>query len=308
MDLQEQLYITTIADCGSITRAAAVLHISQPALSKFLNNTEQRLGCPLFRRGKTLRPTEYGTLYLEKARQILRIGEEFRQEAAQLASGGGSLNLKVGVQSLRAPRLTPCIYMAFANAFPLGHLQIADGTRAELIEKMNAGQLDLLVTDDVWLPEQWERIPLGQDHLLLVSGAKSPPQSCGTAEGFPIVDLRTLNDRTFRMLTAEHSSYLLGKRALAAAGIQPPIREGTAKHEATLNLIAMGTDLGFTFDSYLPLFHLMAPLRVYRILQEPNKVDYVMCCRPERFPGLVRDQLKNIFTSALTRANQIQNE
>lgn len=304
MDLQEQLYITTIADCESITRAAGVLHISQPALSKFLNNTEQRLGFPLFRRGKTLQPTEYGILYLEKARQILCLGEEFRQEAAQLTGGGATLHLKVGVQSLRAPRLTPCIYMAFGEEFPKGHLQITDGTRSEIVEQLRTGQLDLMLTDDVCLPDAWERVVLRQDHLLLVSGEKDPPRSCGIIEGMPVVDLRTLKDRTFCLQTAKSSTYLLGRHLLAASGIRPVIKEGIARHEAALNLVAMGTDLGFTFDTYLPLFHLMAPLRMYRILQESSAVNYVMCCRPGQFSAPMKERLGKMFTAALVRQEQ----
>lgn len=304
MDLQEQLYITTIADCESITRAAGVLHISQPALSKFLNNTEQRLGFPLFRRGKTLQPTEYGQLYLEKARQILLLGEEFRQEAAQLAGGGASLHLKVGIQSLRAPRLTPCIYMAFGEAFPMGKLQIVDDTQAVIIEQLRAGELDLVLSNDVGLPESWERVVLRQDHLLLVSGEQDPPRPCGVTEGLPVVDLRTLGDRTFRMLTPKSSTYMLGRHLLAASGIRPVIKEGTARHEATLNMVAMSTDLGFTFDSYLPLLHLMAPLRTYRILQEPAAVNYVMCCRPGQFAAPMKERLGKMFVTAIARQDQ----
>lgn len=307
MDLQEQLYITTIADCGSITRAAAMLHISQPALSRFLTITEQRLGYPLFQRSKTLVPTELGTLYLEKARQILRIGQDFRREAALLACGGQALNLQIGVQTLRAPRLAPCIYMAFSQAFPQGHLQILDGARTELIEKMNSGQLDLVLTNDVALPGQWERFPLRQDRLMLVSGLKNPPRPCASEGDHTTVDLRTLKNRTFLMLTSNNSTYVMGKRVLAASGIQPAMREGAAKHEATLNMIAMGEELGFTFDSYLHLFHLLAPVRVYNILQEPNIIDYVMCCKPDRFPGLLKEQLRQMLSSAILREGQIQN-
>ena len=307
MDLQEQLYITNIADCGSITRAAGVLHISQPALSKFLNNTEQRLGFPLFQRSsKTLRPTKFGELYLEKARQILRIGEAFQNELAMLVWGGQALHLRIGIQSLRAPRLAPCIFKTFSESFSNGQLQILDGPQRDLFEKMHSGCVDLILTNDVGIPEEWERFPLRQDHLVLVSGEKQPPEATARpGEKYPTVDMRTLGHRSFLMLTPENSTYMLGKRVLANAGIQPPQREGAARHEGTLNLIALGTELGFSFDSYLPMFHLLAPLRVYHILQEPNTVDYVMCCKPDRFPPLLKEQLRNTLRTAVAREQQL---
>lgn len=307
MDLLEQVYITTIADCGSITRAASILHISQPALSKFLNNVEQRLGCALFYRNrKMLRPTKYGELYLEKARQILHIAEEFHRELALLSIGTQRLELNIGIQSLRAPRLAPCLYSVFAEAFPTGHLQVLDGTRSELIEMLQSDSVDLILTNDVNLPEPWDRHPLRQDRLVLVSGNSQPPESFPVpGEQHPTVDVSKLGDRTFLMLTSQHSTYLLGKRILVSSGISPNLREGAAKHEATLNMVALGTELSFTLDSYLPMFRLLAPLNIYNILQEPNKVDYDMCCKPDRFPPSLKRQLQELLSTAVRREQEI---
>ena len=78
MNLKEQQYIVTLAGCGSMTQAAKKLNITQPALSSYLAGVENGLGYPLFERtGKALRPTYLGELYLEKARKILALGEEF---------------------------------------------------------------------------------------------------------------------------------------------------------------------------------------------------------------------------------------
>ena len=82
MNLKEQQYIVTLAGCGSMTQAAKKLNITQPALSSYLAGVENSLGYPLFERtGKALRPTYLGELYLEKARKILALGEEFQQLA-----------------------------------------------------------------------------------------------------------------------------------------------------------------------------------------------------------------------------------
>ena len=50
MDLKEAKYVLAIAKHKSISRAAESLFISQPSLSKYLKNLEQRLGSPLFNR------------------------------------------------------------------------------------------------------------------------------------------------------------------------------------------------------------------------------------------------------------------
>ena len=48
MNLKEQHYIVTLADCGSMTRAANRLGVTQPALSSYLSSVENGLGYPLF--------------------------------------------------------------------------------------------------------------------------------------------------------------------------------------------------------------------------------------------------------------------
>ena len=90
MNLKEQQYIVTLAGCGSMTQAAKKLNITQPALSSYLAGVENSLGYPLFERtGKALRPTYLGELYLEKARKILALGEEFQQQREQVLHPGG---------------------------------------------------------------------------------------------------------------------------------------------------------------------------------------------------------------------------
>ena len=50
MDLKEQKYVCTLAECKSLTRASERLYISQPALSLYINNVEKILGARLFER------------------------------------------------------------------------------------------------------------------------------------------------------------------------------------------------------------------------------------------------------------------
>ena len=53
MDLKEQKYVCTLAECGTLVQAAEKLFITQPALSLYITNLEKTLGLPLFeRRGK----------------------------------------------------------------------------------------------------------------------------------------------------------------------------------------------------------------------------------------------------------------
>ena len=115
MDLKEQKYVCTLAECKSLTRASERLYISQPALSLYINNVEKILGARLFERnGRKFELTWLGKQYVEKASQMLELERQFeavrrqaeRENAGQvrigiaqrhLVSAGGAVGVRAGV-------------------------------------------------------------------------------------------------------------------------------------------------------------------------------------------------------------------
>ncbi|VDG99960.1 Ben and cat operon transcriptional regulator [Helicobacter pametensis] len=72
MDIKRLKYFCTVVECGSFTKAAEMLHISQPPLSKRVQELEQEIGTPLlFRDGGRIRPTPTGFSLYERALEIL---------------------------------------------------------------------------------------------------------------------------------------------------------------------------------------------------------------------------------------------
>ena len=65
MDIKRLKYFCTVVECGSFTKAAEMLHISQPPLSKRVQELEQEIGTPLlFRDGGRIRPTPTGFSFM----------------------------------------------------------------------------------------------------------------------------------------------------------------------------------------------------------------------------------------------------
>lgn len=82
--------IRTIAEAGSLTRAAAVLGLAQPALSAQLKRIESTLGGRLFERGRYgVRTTALGDFVLDRARILLPAVSQLQQEAVRLTQEGG---------------------------------------------------------------------------------------------------------------------------------------------------------------------------------------------------------------------------
>ena len=83
MDMREQLYMLEIEKHRGIKDAAQALHISPPALSIFLGNLEERTGTRFFDRiGKQFVPTEAGKIYLEHAKEMIKIEAHYENLSA----------------------------------------------------------------------------------------------------------------------------------------------------------------------------------------------------------------------------------
>src|SRR5260221_13153030 len=88
-------YLKAVADHGSFTRAAAALHVSQPALSQQIRELEERMGVQLLdRSGRTVRPTDVGEAYLRHVRRGL---DEVEDRGRELRAGQGLVGGRQGL-------------------------------------------------------------------------------------------------------------------------------------------------------------------------------------------------------------------
>lgn len=84
-DFQRIIYFKTVAQTGTLTQAAKLLHISQPALSKSISQLEHEVGMQLFdRSGRALALNKAGSLYLSHANRALREMDAAQQELDEL--------------------------------------------------------------------------------------------------------------------------------------------------------------------------------------------------------------------------------
>ena len=109
MDLKEQKYVCTLAECKSLTRASERLYISQPALSLYINNVEKILGARLFERnGRKFELTWLGKQYVEKASQMLNVNlDDLKIITCHLGNGSSITAIKDGKVIDTSMGLTP---------------------------------------------------------------------------------------------------------------------------------------------------------------------------------------------------------
>ncbi|MGW0390262.1 LysR family transcriptional regulator [Streptomyces sp. NPDC003042] len=97
LELRHLKIVRAVADAGSLTRAATVLGLAQPALSTQLKRIERALGGSLFVRGREgVRATALGELVLERARVVLPAVCELQEEAVRFARQDGAVGHRLG--------------------------------------------------------------------------------------------------------------------------------------------------------------------------------------------------------------------
>ncbi|MFC5288668.1 LysR family transcriptional regulator [Actinokineospora guangxiensis] len=146
LELRHLRTVAVIAETGSLTKAAVVLGLSQPALSVRLKRLEEEVGAPLFTRGSTgVVPTLFGEFVLLRARAILAAVGELRRGAARFAQqaskvvriGGSAGSVLLGLAE-RLDADLPSVDVRLAMEYsPL-----------LLRDLVAAGQLDLVTTVD----------------------------------------------------------------------------------------------------------------------------------------------------------------
>jgi DNA-binding transcriptional LysR family regulator len=150
MELRHLRYFLAIAEELSYRKAAARVHIAQPALSVQMRNLEAEIGAELFAReeGRGIKLTDAGTVFLEYARETLSHISAGVTRARQVARGE-SANLSIGFVPAAEYLVFPKIVPALRKHWPNVHLTFRDLKTLEQLEAIRREEIDLAFG---WLP------------------------------------------------------------------------------------------------------------------------------------------------------------
>lgn len=248
MNLKEQIYICTLARCGTITKAAEELFLTAPALSMFLSTLEKNLGVRLF-----LRTGPIGREYVRYAEQMIQLKEQFDQILAQ-EIGMQKRTVRIGVQQRRAISVVPWLMASLAEEFPNLNVVIKDGTFAELNKLLEQHQVDyVLFSMDEAIPDT-EAVILREEPILVALPEKHP--CCARAKEvaglrFPTLDVSCLNGQSF-VLPFPHQSLRMAIQKVFTENNIRPARVTEISHFAVIiRMVSQGVGIGFNREGYL---------------------------------------------------------
>lgn len=271
MNLKEQQYIVTIANCGSITQAAKRLGVTQPALSSYLANVENTLGAPLFERtGRRLVPTYLGEVYLEKAHIILALGEEFQQQVDQVVSGYQG-RLRVGIPIRRSPHLVPSALKVFRSYYPNVELTFQEGNQRVLRQLLDQDQLDLLLCNLVEPQENLSYIHICNDPVILLVQREHPcARYAQYYEGFsrPWIDLKQFDSDVFILQHEGQSLRRYSDQILSEMDMHPARTLQIRNIETAAQMASLGLGVSFCLESYFRHMYFVSPPLAFSVGKE----------------------------------------
>lgn len=143
VELRHLRYFVAVAAHGSFNRAAQILHLTQPALSRQVKDLENELGVQLFDRGKNaVKLTDAGGRFYEEAREVLARAELAIQRVRGDARGDV---LRVGYAPSATAGILPRVLQRFQAEYPKVRIELMDVSPPEMIQMAVDGRLDLVI-------------------------------------------------------------------------------------------------------------------------------------------------------------------
>lgn len=244
MELYELRSFVVLAEQLHFGRAAKVLHVSQPALTKQIKKVEAELGIALFERGtRGTKLTTFGESWLGPVREVLADLDRVLEQGRKNAIGKlGRLRIGFGFHTFE---LVPKVIVRLREKSPDVQISLRDMSTAEQIPALLEGALDL---GFIRLPappgKALKTIPVIEDRLALISSVAGHPEKLrlGDCKNLPFVVISKARAPGFY-------SHMVTLCALN--GFHPRVVQEVAEITTALALVRAGLGVSIIPESFL---------------------------------------------------------
>ncbi len=237
MDFKQLRALVTVAETGNVTRAATLLNIVQPAVSRQLRLLEEDVGAILFERGRHgMQLTQSGKTLVEYARRVLHEIERARAEIHPSEGSVGGI-VTVGLLPSTCDLLSSVMVTSIAKHYPGIRIRISMGYAGHLQRWLEDGEIDLALLYD---PKQTPTIhvqPLLEEDLWIVG-----LPSTGLSADNP-VRLATLAGMPLVLPSAPHGLRSLVEHAATLRGVELTVVAETNAMSIQKSLVIAGHGL-----------------------------------------------------------------
>jgi LysR family nitrogen assimilation transcriptional regulator len=236
MDLKQLDTFVRVAELGSFTRAAGVLGVAQPGLSRQVRALEVELRQPLFdRNGRGVTLTTAGARLLAHGRGILQQVERARHDLEEQRGAATGL-ISIGLPPSISRTLTAPLVEAFRERFPRATLSVVEGLSTYTLEWLAQGRIDCAVVYNAVPAAALDLQAVLQERLHLVSARGQLRQGSQALVGKPAT-LAELAACELVIPSRPHAIRMQLETAMAEAGLKPRVVLEVDSVPAMLDLV-----------------------------------------------------------------------
>ncbi|MFT0546373.1 LysR family transcriptional regulator [Allopusillimonas ginsengisoli] len=213
MDFRQLKAFLTVAETGNVTRAAELLNVVQPAVSRQIRLLEEDVGTSLFDRGRHgMMLTEAGKALMEYARRVML---ELERARVELKSSEAEISglVTIGLLPSTSEILSSAIVSAVAQHYPGIRMRIAMGYAGTLMHWLETGEVDAALLYGTERSKNIQTTPLVEEALWVIG-----PKEAKLRQNKPI-PLVELAGRRMILPSAHHGIRILVDHACKNAGI-----------------------------------------------------------------------------------------
>jgi DNA-binding transcriptional LysR family regulator len=237
LNLHHLRVFARVAEQGGFSRAAAVLRLSQPAVSKAVQELERQAGVPLLERaGRASRLTPAGAVLFARARELFAVEQSAEEELRALRGLEGG-TLRVGASTTVATYLLPPYLARFRDAHPGVALRVSSANTRAIGRALLERRLDVALVEGPVAHPRIDVVPWRDDELVVIT---PPAHRLAARRSIRLVDLA---EEPFIVREPGSGTRNVAERALAAERIEPPVVMQLASTEAIKQAVAAGLGL-----------------------------------------------------------------
>lgn len=232
-------YVVAVAEQGSVSAAAAAMHVSQPALSVAIAGLEETLGQALFirRKGSPVVPTSFGRGFIIEARKILSLIGDLMEPTVTTVE---QQPIVIGCFEDLAPIILGPVLSRFRDEHPEAKISTRIGDFQLLSEEMLAGRIDFAITYDLGLDKGFDRKVIANLWPIVLVDAMH------RLAGKTMVSLEELAGEPLvlagQSISVRHMIDLFQQR-----GLEPHVAHTTETLEIMRSFVANGLGVGLSY-------------------------------------------------------------
>jgi len=253
MELRQLRTVLAIAETGSLTKAAELLHVVQPALSRQLKQLEDELGTPLFERNRLgMVLTVPGRRFVDQVRLSLKGLNEAR---ADIGAAKSDLlgTVSIGMLPSLAAALAGPLVIALQQQYPNLRVRIATGFSDFLQEGLEGGKLDICLMGDYLQSELLQTSPVYSEPIYVfgMPGSGLSQDTPMTLEAVSRMPMVVPEARSLRNVI---------DRACTILGVNLNLVAESDSTAVILDLVLRG--VGYTILPAIPIMTMLAEKRI----------------------------------------------